>query len=93
MEFEWDYSKEAENLKKHGVSFAEAVETFFDPNGVVLEDERHSLAEERFYWVGKSDRGRILTTRFTRRGEKIRIFGCAEWRRFRRLYYEATEDK
>jgi uncharacterized protein len=29
MEFEWDESKEAANLKKHGVSFDEA-KTVFD---------------------------------------------------------------
>jgi uncharacterized DUF497 family protein len=27
MEFEWDASKEVDNLRKHGVSFAEAVES------------------------------------------------------------------
>ena len=93
MEFEWDASKETENLNKHGVSFAEAVETFFDPCGIALEDEKHSTAEERFYWVGKSESGRILTTRFTKRGTKVRIFGSAEWRKFRRIYDEATKDE
>jgi uncharacterized DUF497 family protein len=93
MEFEWDYSKEAENLRKHRVSFAEAVETFSDPRGLVLEDENHSSSEDRFYWVGKSGSARILTTRFTRRGNKIRIIGCAEWRRFKVIYYEAAKVK
>lgn len=36
MEFEWDASKEADNLRKHKVSFAEAVESFFDPHGLLL---------------------------------------------------------
>ena len=31
MEFEWDASKEAENLRKHKVSFAEAVESMRKP--------------------------------------------------------------
>lgn len=93
MEFEWDASKEADNLRKHGVSFAEAVESFCDPDGFLLVDERHSRTEERFYWVGKSSSDRVLTTRFTRRGTKIRIIGSAEWREFRRLYNEKAKNE
>ena len=92
MEFEWDASKEADSLRKHRVSFAEAVESFFDPHGLLLVDEKHSRAEERFYWVGKSTAGRVLTTRFTRRGKRIRIIGSAEWREFRRLYSEKAKN-
>jgi len=89
VDFEWDLAKELENKRKHGISFTEAVETLSDPNGVQLVDKSHSKTEERFYWVGKSDSGRILTTRFTKRGAKIRIIGCAEWRKFRRFYETA----
>ena len=38
MEFEWDAIKEEENLRKHGYSFAEAVEAFLDPLGFALTD-------------------------------------------------------
>jgi hypothetical protein len=31
MEFEWDIAKDAENLRKHGVSFREAMTVFGDP--------------------------------------------------------------
>ncbi len=93
MEFEWDDSKEKLNIKKHKVSFAESVGTFFDPSGIQLVDESHSGAEKRYYWIGMSKSDKILTTYFTKRGSKIRIIGCAEWRKFRRLYYEATENK
>ncbi len=68
------------------------MESFFDPHGLLLVDEKHSKAEDRFYWVGKSVSGRVLTTRFTRRGAKIRIIGCAEWREFRRLYGEKAQN-
>jgi uncharacterized DUF497 family protein len=66
MEFEWDASKEADNLRKHRVSFTEAVESFFDPHGLLLVDEKHSRAEERFYWVGKCSSGRVLWREFRR---------------------------
>lgn len=92
MDFEWDISKEMENIRKHRVTFAEAVDTFRDPRGVRLVDELHSLHERRYYWVGRTASGRVLTTWFTLRSERIRIIGCAEWRKFRRYYYEAAKD-
>ena len=92
MEFEWDFAKEVANIAKHGCTFAEAVDTFRDPRGIMLVDSSHAKAEERFYWVGKSLSGSVLTVRFTMRGNKIRIFGCAEWRKFRRIYDEAAEN-
>src|SRR4051812_23685240 len=93
VEFEWDLSKERANIKKHGHSFSEAVEAFQDPKGVQLIDRKHSDLEHRFYWVGKASSGKILTVRFTRRGNKVRIFGCADWRKFRSFYYEAAKTK
>jgi uncharacterized DUF497 family protein len=90
MEFEWDAIKELANIRKHGVSFSDAVETFFDPNGFQMVDRKHSTIEGRFYWIGKMGSNRVLTTWFTRRGSRIRIIGSAEWRKFRRLYYETT---
>lgn len=91
MEFEWDLSKELINVRRHRVTFSEAVESFYDPQGFQLKDVKHSREEDRFYWVGKSESGRVLTTRFTRRGQKIRIIGSAEWRKFKRLYDETTK--
>ena len=93
MDFEWDFIKEQANILKHGCTFYEAVDSFNDPHGIVLTDDAHSKKEERLYWVGKTSDGRILTTRFTRRGNKIRIIGCADWRKFRRLYNEATKTR
>ena len=93
MEFEWDLAKEHANFKKHGHRFSEAVEAFRDPHGVQLVDRVHSDQENRFYWIGKASSGKILTIWFTRRAKKIRIIGCAEWRKFRSLYYEAAKIK
>ena len=94
MEFEWDFAKEQVNIKKHGHTFAEAIEAFQDPHGVGLVDRKHSSSQEkRFYWVGKVSSGKILTVWFTRRKTKIRVIGCAEWRKFRSFYYEGTKSK
>jgi len=93
LKFVWDLIKENSNLSKHGVSFHEAIETFYDLLGFSVEDKRHSLIEQRYLWVGRSKKDRILTTRYTFRGETIRIFGSAEWREFRMQYYEKTKIK
>ena len=45
MRFEWDDLKAFRNLKKHGVSFDEAVTTFWDPLALLQEDEPHSRVE------------------------------------------------
>lgn len=92
MDFEWDWKKEEQNIKKHKVSFLDSVETFSDPNGLQFEDKSHSKNEIRYYWIGKTKDGRILTTYFTFREGNIRIIGAAEWRKFRRVY-EATQIK
>jgi len=93
MEFEWSGIKELINIRKHGIPFSDSVETFLDAKGFQMVDRTHSSAEGRFYWIGQTKSGRVLTTWFTRRGDVIRIIGCAEWRKFRRLYYETTETK
>ncbi len=91
VEFEWDLAKEQANIKKHGHTFSEAVEAFQDPQGVQLVDRAHSDHEKRYFWIGKNAAGKILTVWFTRRARKVRIIGCAEWRKMRSLYYEAAK--
>jgi len=90
MQFEWDLEKEIMNIKKHRVYFSEAVETFSDSKGFQMVDYKHSTKENRFYWIGKSMNGHVLTTWFTRRENIIRIIGSAKWRKFKKLY-ETTQ--
>lgn len=83
--FEWDPDKDAENQRKHGVSFAEAQAAFLDSSRVVARDLEHSRTETRFYCFGRVGDG-ILTVRFTYRGSLIRIIGAGYWRRGKKLY-------
>jgi uncharacterized DUF497 family protein len=78
MEFEWSAIKEVINIRKHGISFSESVETFLDPKGFQMVDRKHSGVERRCYWIGKTKSDRILTTWFARRGDIIRIIGFGE---------------
>lgn len=93
MKFEWDLKKEIENIKKHGVTFSEAMECFLDASALQLDDTKHSKDEMRSYLVGRSKSGRILTTWFTYRDEKIRIIGSGEWRKGRKLYERTKLEK
>jgi uncharacterized protein len=88
VKFEWDPQKEAANVAKHGVDFSEAQSAFRDPRLVIAVDEGHSEVEPRLFSVGRSDRGGILTVRFTYRGDRIRIIGAGHWRKGRKIYEE-----
>jgi len=85
MTFEWDERKNLENIAKHNVSFEEAQKAFVDPMRVILEDEEHSLDEQRLYCIGNIE-GRIITVRFTLRNNNIRIYGAGYWRKERKIY-------
>ncbi len=52
MEYEWDPGKARENLKKHGVDFADAVISLEDENALTIEDKDHN--EIRFKTLGMS---------------------------------------
>lgn len=83
--FDWNNEREASNQKKHGVDFETAQYAFFDPNRLIVHDAKHSDIEERWFCIGKVG-DRILTVRFTYRDDVIRIFGAAEWRKWRKFY-------
>ncbi len=86
MEFEWDPSKATENFRKHGVSFYEAAEAFFDENAVELYDDGHSEDEVRFQLVGISSI-RLLFVGYTVRGESIRIITARKANAKQTRYY------
>ena len=55
MRFDWDPDKNELNIRRHGVSFEEAQEAFFDSNALEEYDEKHSTTKEpRFNLVGLS---------------------------------------
>ena len=60
LRFEWDDRKDAENQRKHGVSFEEASTAFYDDLGLVIDDPVHSEAEDRFILLGLSATVRLV---------------------------------
>jgi len=58
--FVWDTRKNAMNRKKHGISFEEAQDVFYDENAIRYFDPDHSEDEDRFLMLGMSARLRLL---------------------------------
>ncbi|HSK71410.1 MAG TPA: BrnT family toxin [Pyrinomonadaceae bacterium] len=95
MKFEWDINKAALNIKKHGVSFEEAIETFYDPNAVRGFDSEHSEYEKRFYLIGFSSR-RLLFVIYAEKvdSETIRIISARKAEaKYRDEYTEENYEK
>lgn len=63
-EFEWDDAKARANVRKHGVTFEEAMTVFLDELAVPFEEGEHS---DRLVLVGESQLGRTVLVVFTER--------------------------
>ena len=85
VKLEFDPTKEAANLAKHGVDFSTVLRVFEDPNRLIIPNQNHSLDEPRFYAIGHDGRG-ILTVRFTIRGDALRVIGAGYWRKQKSAY-------
>lgn len=76
MRFEWDDAKAIDNLDKHGVTFGEATEVFYDPNALEGSDPEHSAEEDRFVIIGYSARRLLFVVFAQRQGDMIRIISA-----------------
>lgn len=59
MNIQFDNRKATSNLRKHGVSFEEAVTALLDANALVSEDG-DAEGEQRLVLLGLSSQGRLL---------------------------------
>ena len=86
MDFEWDPGKARNNLRKHGVDFADAVIALEDENALTIEDPGHT--ESRFKTLGM---GPVLNILFVvhceRSNDCIRIISARRATRREREYY------
>ena len=86
MPLEHDPVKAAANLKKHGVSFADAEGALFDPLALTIEDIG-ALNEPRYVTIGLGSAGELLVVIYTfRDGEPRLISARRATRRERRTY-------
>ena len=78
MKFEWDEVKAKSNLKKHNISFDEAVTIFYDPLSATFDDPDHTINEYRFITIGESTHGKLLVVCHTDRQGIIRIISARQ---------------
>ena len=75
MDVEYDPAKAASNLKKHGVSFEEAVTALLDSMALATEDP-DAEGEHRWVLIGMSDGARLLTVVYAVRHETIMLISA-----------------
>jgi uncharacterized DUF497 family protein len=75
MDFEFDPAKAAGNLRKHGVSFADAEGVFMDPLAMHRIDP-DAEGEERLLAIGRGSAGHLFVVVYTLRGESIRLISA-----------------
>ena len=86
VEFAWDEDKAKNNIQKHGVTFEEAAEGFFDPfyqTGDASVDD-----EQRDFIIGYTFSQRLLLVISTERGEWTRIISAHPATHTERKLYE-----
>lgn len=90
IEFEWDAYKAQQNAEKHGITFEEAAEVFFDPFYQYGDSNPDGVSEQRDFILGYSITQRLLLVIYTERGERTRIISARLATRIERKQYESS---
>jgi uncharacterized DUF497 family protein len=89
VRFIWDERKSVSNLKKHGISFDEAVSVFADDFARLIQDPDSSEGEARFILLGMSARLNVLVVCHCERGKNtIRLISARKADKSERDQYE-----
>lgn len=86
--FEWDKGNRDKNWQKHQVLNQEIEEVFFNKPLIIMDDQKHSDVELRYYCLGQTNAGRPLFISFTIRNNKIRAISARDQDRQERRVYE-----
>jgi uncharacterized DUF497 family protein len=89
LSFDWDPRKAAANLRKHRVSFEDALSVFSDERARLIDDPDHSVDEEPFLLLGLSSSLRLLVVAHCYReaGGVIRIISARKATREEQRFY------
>jgi len=87
MRFQYDPDKAAANLRKHGVSFADAEGVFEDPLAVTIEDP-DTEGERRFAAIGLGSAGELLVVVYSEREDEYRLISARRATRKERKQHE-----
>ncbi len=88
MRLKYDPAKAVANLKKHGVSFADAEGVLVDPLAVTVEDP-DAEGEQRFIAVGLGSAGELLVVVYAERDDEYRLISARLATRKERQRYES----
>ncbi|MCL2755141.1 MAG: BrnT family toxin [Oscillospiraceae bacterium] len=95
--FIWNENKNQFNIRKHGVSFQEARDVFFDENAIYDVDIEHSFDEERFIIIGMSESSKLLFVCYCERGEDSELIRIISARKADKtetdLYWEEYDNE
>jgi len=93
MDFEWNPGKAKENLRKHGVDFADAVIALEDDNALTIEDSDHD--EPRFKTLGMGPTLNVLLVVHCERTENcIRIISARKADKNEKIvYFQGLNDE
>ena len=90
---EWDPGKARLNVRKHGISFADAVASLEDEGALTMRDPFFD-DEDRWVTMGRDVLGRVLVVVYTWRGESVRLISARKaTARERRRYEDANETR
>lgn len=87
-EFEWNSEKAEANIIKHGISFEESAEVFFDPFYQTGDATRND--ETREFIIGYSLNYRLLLVVFIERNQRIRIISARKATSYEQKLYEQS---
>jgi len=88
MRFTYDPAKAAANMRKHGVSFADAEGALADPLAITIEDT-YALGEQRFITIGLGNTGELLVVAYAERGDSYRLISARPATKQERKHYES----
>ncbi|TQV82428.1 BrnT family toxin [Exilibacterium tricleocarpae] len=87
MGFEWDAAKNAVNIRKHGIDFAD-VEDIFNHPILTLPDNRDDYGEERWVAIGWVHTLMGVVVYTERRDDVIRIISARKATKYEVRRYE-----
>ena len=94
LKFTWDENKALTNQQKHGVSFEETKNIFYDHYARLIADPDSSQKEERFLLLGLSSQLKLLLVCHCYReaGNQLRIISARKANKSEQIQYEGFRD-
>ena len=87
MQFEWDETKNLENIRKHEIDFADGP-SMFDAEMLIELDDRFDYGEDRWFGIGFLGLGIAVVVWTERKNNIIRIISARRANRYEQRKFE-----